>query len=115
MNIFNMIGKEVTVTVDRPIGTYHSKHKDIFYKLNYGFIDGMIAPDGEFQDAYILGVEYPIKYFTGTVIAVIVRHNDVENKLVVSYETSFNEYDIRKATEFQEKYFDIEIIMKGNS
>ena len=51
-----MIGDIVTVTVDRPLGTYHPKHKDLYYPINYGYIEGIIAPDGEEQDAYILGV-----------------------------------------------------------
>lgn len=42
--------------VDRPMGSYHPKHKDIYYPINYGYIEGMIAPDGEEQDAYLLGL-----------------------------------------------------------
>lgn len=26
-----MIGKKVTVKIDRPMGSYHPKHKDIYY------------------------------------------------------------------------------------
>ena len=51
-----MIGKIVKVIVDRPLGTYHPNHKDIYYTVNYGYIPEMIAADGEEQDAYILGV-----------------------------------------------------------
>lgn len=51
-----ILGKIVKVTVDRPMGTYHPKHKDIYYSINYGYIEGLMAPDGEEQDAYILGV-----------------------------------------------------------
>jgi inorganic pyrophosphatase len=42
--------------------------------VNYGYIDGIIAPDGEEQDAYVLGINEPIKEFTGTVIAIIHRN-----------------------------------------
>lgn len=66
-----MIGKTVKVIVDRPTGTYHPKHPDIYYSVNYGYIPGIIAPDGEEQDAYILGVNEPVKEFTGSVIAII--------------------------------------------
>ena len=48
-----MIGKTVKVVVDRPLGTYHPKHKDIFYTVNYGYVEGVMAPDGEEQDVYI--------------------------------------------------------------
>ena len=59
---------------------YHPKHKDIYYPINYGYIEGIIAPDGEEQDAYILGVTESVEEFTGTVIAIIHRHDDVEEK-----------------------------------
>lgn len=62
-----VIGKVVTVTVDRPLGSYHPKHKDIYYPINYGYIEGIMALDGEEQDAYILGVDIPVEKFTGTV------------------------------------------------
>ena len=55
----SVIGKIVTVTVDRPMGSYHPEHKDMYYPVNYGYIEGIIAPDGEEQDAYILGDEHP--------------------------------------------------------
>lgn len=32
-----MIGKIVTVTVDRPLGSCHPEHKDIYYPINYGY------------------------------------------------------------------------------
>lgn len=34
-----MIGNIVKVTVDRPLGSYHPKHKDIYYPVNYGYIE----------------------------------------------------------------------------
>lgn len=42
-----MIGKTVKVTVDRPLGSVHPKYKNIVYPVNYGYVDGIIAPDGE--------------------------------------------------------------------
>lgn len=35
-----MLGKTVKVIIDRPLGTYHPKHKDIYYSVNYEYIDG---------------------------------------------------------------------------
>ncbi|MBQ2771027.1 MAG: inorganic pyrophosphatase, partial [Clostridia bacterium] len=60
-----MIGRIVTVTVDRPLGSFHPKHPDIYYPVNYGYIEGIMAPDGEEQDAYILGVNVPVDKFIG--------------------------------------------------
>lgn len=107
-----MIGDIVKVTVDRPLGSRHPKHKDIYYPVNYGFIEGIIAPDGEEQDAYILGVNKPVTEFTGKIIAVIHRCDDVEDKWVVAPEnTSFTKKEIIERTNFQEQYFKCEIIM----
>ena len=102
----------VRVTVDRPLGSYHPEHKDLYYPVNYGYIEGTIAADGEEEDAYILGVEEPVSEFTGRIIAIIYRKNDVERKLIVAPDgMSFSEEDIRRLTYFQEQYFVSEIIM----
>lgn len=107
-----MIGKKVKVIIDRPLGTYHPKHKDIFYSVNYGYIEGIIAPDGEEQDAYVLGVSEPVSEFTGKIIAIIKRLDDVEEKWVIAPENmTFTKEEIMKQVEFQEKYFKTEICM----
>lgn len=107
-----MIGKTVTVTVDRAMGTYHPKHPDIYYSINYGYIEGVMARDGEEQDAYILGVDEPVEKFTGRVIAIIHRNDDVEEKWVVAPDNiSFSAEEIMRQVHFQEQYFDTEIIM----
>ena len=107
-----MIGKTVKVIIDRPMGTYHPKHKDLYYPINYGYIEGIIAPDGEEQDAYVLGVDEPVSEFTGKIIAIIKRFDDVEEKWVVAPESMvFTKDEIMKQVEFQEKYFKTEIYM----
>ena len=42
-----------------------------------------MAPDGEEQDAYILGVNEPVDKFTGKIIAIVQRKDDIEEKWVV--------------------------------
>ena len=107
-----MLGKFVTVTVDRPLGSYHPKHKDIYYSLNYGYIPGSFVADGEEQDAYILGINEPVKEFTGKVLAIIHRFDDVEEKWVVAPDgASFTREEIAKLVAFQEQYFQTEIRM----
>ena len=107
-----MIGRIVTVTIDRPLGSCHPKHPDIYYSVNYGYIEGIIAPDGEEQDAYILGVDIPLQTFTGEVIAVIHRKDDVEDKWVVAPEgMTFSKEKIEELTRFQEQYFASEVII----
>ena len=107
-----MLGKVVKVIVDRPLGTHHPKHKDICYSVNYGYVEGVIAADGEEQDAYILGVNEPIKEFYGKVIAIIHRFDDVEEKWVVAQEgVYFSEDEILHQVDFQERFFKTEIRM----
>ena len=107
-----MLGKTVKVIIDRPMGTYHPKHKDLYYPINYGYIEGIIAPDGEEQDAYVLGVDVPVREFEGRIIAIIKRFDDVEEKWVVAPEDmTFTKEEIMKQVEFQEKYFKTEIIL----
>ena len=107
-----MLGKRVTVTVDRPLGSYHPQHKDLYYPINYGYIEGVPAPDGEEQDVYILGVDRPLTEFEGVVIAVIHRADDVEEKWVVAPQgVTFTQEEIAEAVRFQEQYFDSKIIM----
>jgi len=108
----HMIGTMVKVTIDRPLGSRHPKHPDILYPVNYGYVEGVIAPDGEEQDAYVLGVGHPVRSFTGQIVAVIHRHDDVEEKWVVAPpEQHFSREEIMEQVGFQEKYFDAEIRM----
>ena len=106
------LGEKVTVTVDRPFHSVHPNHSDLIYELNYGYIDGILAGDGEEQDCYILGVNEPLESFEGVVIAVIHRKNDVEDKWVAApVGVTFTKEEIKKLTDFQERFFDIEIII----
>lgn len=107
-----MIDQMVTVIVDRPLGSCHPEHKDIIYSVNYGYVNGIMAADGEAQDAYILGIEQPLKEFTGKVIAIIHRSDDIEDKWVVAPDNMvFSREHIMELTHFQEQYFHIEIEM----
>ena len=107
-----MIGKTVKVIVDRPLGTHHPNHSNLYYSVNYGYIPDIIAPDGEEQDAYILGIDVPLKEFTGKVIAIIHRINDVEDKWIVAPENaSFSKEQIMEKVAFQERFFDVKITM----
>lgn len=102
--IQEFLGKTVHVEVDRPIG-YH--HGDIVYPVNYGYIPGILAGDGEEQDAYILGVTEPLTAFDGRVVGAVCRRNDCEDKLIVAPEGMvFHQGQIAEAVHFQEQYFD---------
>ena len=71
-----------------------------------------MAPDGEEQDAYILGINYPIKEYTGKVIAIIHRYDDIEEKWVVAPENmSFTSEEIMRQVNFQERFFKSKVRM----
>jgi len=103
--------KKVTVIIDRPLGSKHPKY-DFIYPLNYGYIPGMIAGDGEEQDAYVIGEFEAIKKFEGYVIAVILREDDVEDKLVVCKDLrKYTKEQIEALVEFQERFFQSSVII----
>ena len=99
------IGETVRVSVDRALGSRHPV-AGFVYPVNYGFLPGVPAPDGEELDAYILGVSSPITTFTGTCIAVIRRSDDDDDKLVIAPSgKDFSDKQILAQTEFQERFF----------
>lgn len=106
----NLLGKTVDISIDRPLGSKHPKH-GFTYEANYGFVPNTKAPDGEELDAYVLGVDEPIKEFKGICIAVIHRLEDDDDKLVVAREgTTMTDEEIENAVGFQEKWFKHEIV-----
>jgi inorganic pyrophosphatase len=76
------IGRRVTVTIDRPLGSRHPEH-GFLYETNYGYVPGVAAADGEDLDTYVIGIAEPADRYDGECIAVIHRLDDVEDKLVV--------------------------------
>lgn len=98
------LDKVVTVKIDRPLGSKHPKHGFV-YTVNYGYIPGVVAPDGEELDAYVLGVFEPLSQFEGKCIAVIHRTDDNDDKLVVVPKDShYSDDQIKALTEFQERF-----------
>ncbi len=109
-DIKKFLNKKVKVCIDRKIGSKHPKWKFI-YTLNYGYVPNTKNTDGEEIDCYVLGVFEPIDMFQGKCIAIIHRLNDDDDKLiVVPNEKNYSDDAIIALTEFQEQYFDIEIV-----
>ena len=101
-----ILGRQVSGTIDRPVGSVHPRHPDMIYPINYGYVDGVFAGDGAEQDVYVFGVSEPIRTFTGTVIAVLHRLNDCEDKWIVSLDGSRPDRDkILSSIAFQEQYY----------
>lgn len=104
--------KIAKIIIDRPLGSYHPDHREMYYPVNYGYVPGIVAPDGEEQDVYVLGVGEPLEEFEGEIIAVIHRSDDIEEKWVaVPKGVQMTEEEIRKQVDFQERYFNSSIEM----
>jgi len=104
------LGKIVKVKIDRPLGSEHPKY-GYKYPVNYGYVPGTISGDGEELDVYVLGVEQPLETFEGQCIAVVHRTNDQDDKLiVVPCHEKLSNREIEAQIEFQEKWFEHELI-----
>ena len=78
----------------------------MIYPINYGYVDGIIASDGEYQDAYVFGSSKPISSFKGKVIGVYHRFNDNEDKWIVSIDdVSISSQKILGDIAFCEQFF----------
>ena len=102
------LGKTVHIGIDRPIGYVHKKEKySLEYKINYGYIPGVLGGDGEEMDVYLLGVDVPVEEYDARIIAIVHRENDVEDKLVGAPSgLSFTKEEIARSVEFQERYYE---------
>jgi inorganic pyrophosphatase len=108
------LGKHVTVVVDRPLGSIHSRFPGSDpYPVNYGYVPDTLSGDGAPVDAYVLGIEEPVHVARGQVIAVAVREDDIEDKLVVLAEGShaLAREVVWSSVEFQERYFKTTLVM----
>lgn len=109
--IKSYLNQKITVIIDRPLGSVHPDYPDTVYPINYGYLSGTKSGDGEPIDAYVLGVDHALPIFIGKCIAIIHRLDDNEDKLVAAPECmDFSVEQIKQLTDFQEKYFKIEII-----
>ena len=104
------IGKTVTVTVDRPYGSFHPHHPDVIYPLNYGYVDELISDDGEFQDAYVYGPKEPVETFRG-IVSCIIYHKDGPSRFVVTRPGEMIDREaVMNAVAFEEQYYDTRFI-----
>jgi inorganic pyrophosphatase len=110
MNISEYLNKKIKVIIDRKMGNKHPKHGFI-YPINYGYVPNTISGDGEELDCYVLGVFEPLDEFEGKCIAIIHRLNDNDDKLIIVPDNkNFSNNEIEVLIEFQERFFEHEII-----
>lgn len=106
--VYSFMRKQVKIRIDRPIGYVHQKENyNLTYPVNYGYIPGVIGGDGEELDVYLLGVDEPLEEAEVTVIGIVHRKNDVEDKLIAApHGVFFSRAAAEKAVHFQEQYYD---------
>jgi inorganic pyrophosphatase len=110
-----LLDQDVTVTIDRKLGSKHPKHGFI-YEVNYGYIKGVLAPDGEELDAYVLNISEPLDSFNGYVAAIVHRLDNDDDKLVVILAGStISDEQIEYQVKFQEQWFKHAIIRKSTA
>ena len=115
------LGQTLTIEIDRPIGYVHYKKgrdQPLIYPINYGYIPGVFGGDGEELDVYLLGVDAPVERYTGRIVGIAYRADDVEDKLIMAPEDRFfTREEMAAAIHFQEKYYHtrVETIPSDNS
>ncbi len=115
MNSSDYLNKIINVKIDRPIGSSHPKYPDLIYLVNYGYVPNTVSGDGEELDCYILGEYKPLKEYRGQCIAIIHRLDDNDDKLIIAPENkNYTNNEIKLLTDFQEKFYKIEIIRNSN-
>jgi len=99
-----ILGKTVTVIIDRPLGSSLPDHPELRYPVNFGCVDTAFY-GGTPQEAYVLGVEEPVPQFTGRVIGVIHRYDSADTKwVVVPAGLRVHQAQIMEQVHFQEQF-----------
>lgn len=98
---WSRLGRTITVTVDRPMGSTHPDRPDLVYPINCGYPRDFKIPGEKRLGVYILGVSHPVSTFTGRVIAILFREGGEGVRWVVAPQG--REYD--QARIFSEVWF----------
>ncbi len=72
---------ESTIVIDRPQGSAHPRFPDIIYPLDYGYLDGTTASDGDGIDVW-LGAGNRTQA-TGVICTVDLHKKDAEIKVLL--------------------------------
>jgi inorganic pyrophosphatase len=111
--LLDLIGKKVSVQVDRPIGTPHPMNVNFIYPINFGQTSDVKGITGNNIDVYIMGIEKPCKKFKGICVAVIYPPKNKGFRLIVAPEGQQYSYqEMHHAVDFQERFFKSRILRK---
>ena len=107
------LGKKVRLEFDQPVGSSYAPHNIDSYPINYGYVPGVPAPDGDDLDAYLLNVFEPLTEAEGVCIAIVHRIHDDDDKLIVVPEgVELTDEEVLKQVSFQEHLYEGVIVRK---
>ena len=107
------LGKKVKLRFDQQVGSSYAPHNIVSYPINYGYVPGVLAPDGDDLDAYLLNVFEPLAEAEGICIAIVHRLEDDDDKLIVVPEgVELTDEEIIKQVSFQEHLYKGVIVRK---
>ena len=106
---YDIIGKIVRGTIDRPVGSHFWDEHEVLYRLNVG----KVCEDADDKvnlknapDVYVIDSDKPMSEFEGTVVAVYHRYSDDSDIYIVSLNgTRYSEDDILAKIAFREQYY----------
>jgi len=105
-----MLGKTVTVTVDRPYGSFHPTIANVIYPINFGYVSAPLSLQEGMQDAWVVGPQTPVETFQG-VVAGIIYHKDGDSRwIVVQPGMVIDHAQIINLIGFEEQYYETRII-----
>ena len=106
------LGQVVDIEIDRPVGYVHRKgDKTLVYPINYGYIPDVLGGDGEDLDVFLLGVREPVKSYRGRIVGIVLRADDVEDKLIMAPEgMTPTVAEMTEAVHFPERYYDSRVV-----
>ena len=101
------LGKTVSIEIDRPVGYVHHKgEKTLTYPINSGYIPHVLGGDGEELDVFLFGVSEAVSEYTGRIVGIVYRADDVEDKLIMAPDGQRpTAAEMARAVYFQEKYY----------
>lgn len=67
--------------IDRPAGSRHPRYPELIYPLDYGYLEGTMAPDGGGIDVWVGSL--PDKTVTAALACVDLHKRDAEVKILL--------------------------------
>lgn len=77
----DILVRDAKVVIDRPKGSHHPRYRDVVYPLDYGYLDGTTAGDGDGIDVWIGSTGSPT--ITAVICTVDRRQRDTEIKVLL--------------------------------